>query len=112
MATAQLISFSSIEEAMILEALQELERAGYDTELFKVFIRVEMPGQYRAMTLDDGAALGDAAFSSQRMINHVLEEELLHLRQKAAGQASEFGARTARALEAEIDEQRKFSLPS
>src|SRR5262249_13899877 len=33
----------------------------------------------------DGAALGKEAFSSQVMLNHVLEEELLHQRQKTAG---------------------------
>jgi hypothetical protein len=35
-----------------------------------------------------GAALGSKAFSSQAMLNHVLEEELLHLGQKATGLAS------------------------
>jgi hypothetical protein len=39
------------------------------------------------------------AFSSQVMLNHVMEEELLHLQQRAAGLGSEFGPGTAQALE-------------
>lgn len=63
------------------------------------------------MTLADGAALGEAAFSSQAMLNHVLEEELLHHGQKARGVAREFDPGTAATLEGEVDEQRRFACP-
>jgi hypothetical protein len=46
------------------------------------------------------------------MLNHVLEEELRHLMQKAAGRAGEFSAETVRALEAEVNEGRKFPFPN
>ena len=45
------------------------------------------------------------------MLDHVLEEELLHLRQKALGVASVFGQGTGRALEEALNAIRKFPLP-
>jgi hypothetical protein len=63
------------------------------------------------MSLDDGAILGAEAFSSQAMVNHVLEEELLHLGQKARAPGQEFVPGTARGLEEEVHEQRRFPLP-
>ena len=54
------------------------------------------------------AALGEEAFSSQEMLNHVLEEELIHLQQKAAGLAQEFGPGTAQELEEAANAARKF----
>ncbi len=63
------------------------------------------------MSLDDGAALGSEAFSSQAMVNHVLEEELLHLVQKARAPRREFKPGTACPLEEEVHEQRRFPLP-
>jgi hypothetical protein len=107
----RLEGFSPAEEAMIRAAETELQAAGYTTETLQVVVRVDMPAGYRAMTLPDGAALGSEALTSQAMLNHVLEEELLHHAQKAQGPAKLFGPGTARALEEEVDEQRRFPLP-
>src|SRR5258708_4653937 len=96
---------------MIRNAQQALEAAGYELRSNFVLTRVEMPSGYRGMTLADGAILGEEAFSSQAMLNHVLEEELLHLKQKAAGQAGEFLPGTARLLEEEVHETRRFPCP-
>jgi hypothetical protein len=103
--------FSPAEESMIREAEAALQAAGYDTGPFQVLIRTDLPPGYRAMSLDDGAALGQEAFSSQAMLNHVLEEELLHLGQKAREAGRAFGPDTARALEEEVHEARRFPLP-
>ena len=103
--------FSAAEEAMIWAAVAALQGAGYDTSPMQMLIRGDLPAGYRAMSLDDGAALGQEAFSSQPMLTHVLEEELLHLEQKARESGRPFGPGTAQALEAEVDEARKFSLP-
>lgn len=64
------------------------------------------------MSLDDGAAIGAEAFSSQEMLNHVLEEEYLHLVQKSKGLATEFGPGTALELELDVNDQRQFPPPS
>jgi hypothetical protein len=71
-----------------------------------------MPPGYRGMCLEDGAVLGKEAFSSQAMLNHVVEEELLHQRQKASGLAHTFQPETARELEEAINADRKFPLPN
>jgi len=94
---------------MIQLAVAALVSAGYDLGPIRVLIRAEMPPGYRGMTLDGGAALSAEAFFSQDMLNHVLEEELLHLADKAG--ASEFGPGTARRMEEKADEGRKFPLP-
>ncbi len=96
---------------MIREACSALERAGYDLGPVQVLIRAELPPGYRGMSWENGAVLGPEAFSSQAVLNHVLEEELLHLRQRAAGAMRAFGPGTARALEEEVDATRKFRLP-
>jgi hypothetical protein len=96
---------------MIRAAVAALRSAGYDTSPFQVLIRADMPPGYRAMTLDGGATLGAEAFSSQEMVNHALEEELLHHSQKAQEPAREFRRGIARALEEEVHEQRRFPLP-
>jgi hypothetical protein len=96
---------------MLLVAIAALRQAGYDLTLMREVIRVDMPAAYRDMTLPAGAALGAAAFSSQEMLNHVLEDELLHLEQKRQGRATTFARGTARALEEEVDEARKFPHP-
>ncbi len=96
---------------MIQRADEALRAAGYDTKLVRFLIRTDMPPGYRGMTLDEGAALSAAAFSSQAMLNHVLEEELLHLQQKAGGEGLTFGPETARTLEELIHEQRRFPCP-
>lgn len=75
----ELNGFSSTEEGMIGKAFEALEGVGYDTGLLKVLIRAEMPAGYRGMSLEDGAVLGTEAFASQGLLNHVLEEEYLHL---------------------------------
>jgi hypothetical protein len=107
----ELLDFSPDEKAMIHEALVVLAGVGYDTGLFQVLIRTDMPVGYRGMSLDDGAAVGAEAFHSQAMLNHVLEEELRHLMQKAKGDARVFGPRSARYLEEEADESRYFPAP-
>jgi hypothetical protein len=96
---------------MIHCAIAALQAAGYDTAALHVLICPEMPSGYRGMSLADGAALGSEAFSSQDMLNHVLEEELLHHGQKASGQAEQFTPGTARILEEAVDVERKFLLP-
>ena len=96
---------------MIRRAQAALDGVGYDTTPFQNLIRADLPRGYRAMSLDDGAALGIEAFVSQDLLNYVLEEELLHLKQKLAGRATEFGPGTAAALEEEINDQRRFRLP-
>lgn len=65
----------------------------------------------RHVALDSltGAALGDGAFSSQGMLDHTLEEELLHLNQDLPNQT--FGPGTAAANEAEVNAARKFPEP-
>jgi hypothetical protein len=107
----RLEGFSLVEEGMIQAAFAALESVGHDTNLIKVLIRVDMPEGYRGMTLEDGVALGEAALSSQAMLNHVLEEELLHLQQKARGEAESFAPGTARGLEEQVDEHRRFPHP-
>lgn len=96
---------------MIQEAVDALQRAGYDTERFKILIRADLPSGYRGMSWEDGAVLGEEAFSSQAMLNHVLEEELLHLQQKAKGLGRLFQPGTARALEEALHENRRFPTP-
>jgi len=103
--------FPASEEAMIQASIVALKAAGYDTSRIKVLIRADLPATYRGMSLPDGAALGKEAFRSQAVLNHVLEEEIIHLQQKAAGLAKEFGPKTAAELEKEVNEQRKFRLP-
>jgi hypothetical protein len=97
---------------MIHDAGAALRSVGYDTRLIQVLIRADMPAGYRGMSLEDGAVLGEEAFSSQGMLNHVLEEELLHLQQKAQGKGRVFGPETARALEEAIHAERQFPPPS
>jgi hypothetical protein len=64
------------------------------------------------MSLPDGAALGDSAFSFQQMLNHTLEEELIHIQQSASGaRTTTFGPSTADHLEKAADAARKFPAP-
>lgn len=111
MNSLSLEGFSATEEAMIQESIMALQAAGYDTSRIEVLIRSDLPATYRGMSLPDGAALGMEAFRSQEVLNHVLEEEIIHLQQKAAGLTEEFGPKTAAELEKEVNEQRKFRLP-
>jgi|SRR6266481_883588 hypothetical protein len=111
MDSLNLEAFGAAEEAMIQASIVALKAAGYDTSRIKVLIRADLPATYRGMSLPDGAALGKEAFRSQAVLNHVLEEEIIHLQQKAAGLAEEFGPKTAAELEKEVNEQRKFRLP-
>ncbi len=106
-----LVDFNPVQETMVREGMAVLSRAGYDTSFCQELIKVDMPAGYRAMTLDGGAALGEEAFESQDWLNHVLEEELLHLIQKAQGHAGEFGPGTALELELDVNEIRKFPRP-
>jgi hypothetical protein len=108
---SQLEGFSPAEEEMIQRAQEALQSVGYEISLIKVLVRADMPAGYRGMSLDDGAALSGEAFTSQAMLNHVLEEELLHLQQKAGGADFAFGPETARTLEELINEQRRFPCP-
>jgi hypothetical protein len=111
----KMTGFSAAEEVMLKATEKALRGAGYDTSLLRELIRAEMPKGYRAMALSEGvrgAALGEEAFSSQGMLNHVLEEELRHLQQKAAGLRPSFKPGTAKALEEAADAARKFPLPA
>jgi hypothetical protein len=99
---------------MLKDSETALRKAGYDIRKFQELIRADMPRGYRAMALSEGvrgAALGEEAFVSQAMLNHVLEEELLHLMQKEAGLRASFGPGTAKALEEAADAARRFPLP-
>ena len=96
---------------MIHAAVAALASVGYAVGAFKELIRAELPQGYRGMSWPDGAVLGSEAFASQTVLNHVLEEELIHLRQKQLGQADVFGVGTARVLEEAVDESRKFPNP-
>jgi hypothetical protein len=111
-ATPVLTGFSEAETGMIQNSLSSLAGAGYDTSAFQTLIRADMPTGYSAMSLSDsptGAALGDGAFTSQEMLNHTLEEELLHLGQDLPNQS--FGPGDAAAKEAEVEAARKFPAP-
>lgn len=107
----ELYHFGANQEMMIRVALDALAEVGYEISRFKELIWADMPSGFRAMCLDDGAALGNEAFSSQAMLNHVLEEEYLHLIQKSLGIAEDFAKGTARQLEYDIEEPRKFAKP-
>jgi hypothetical protein len=107
-----LVGFDAGETRMIRFALDALNLAGLDTVLFQELIKVDMPIGYRAMSLDGGAALGTEAFESQDWLVHVLEEELLHLAQKAQGLTKEFVRGTALELELDVNDIRKFAPPS
>jgi hypothetical protein len=59
---------------------------------------------------ETGAALADQAFGSQAMLNHVMDDELLHTYQAMRGLTTgEVGA--ADVLEAEVDAIRKSPDP-
>lgn len=107
----RMTGFSKAEEAMLRQAQKTLSDAGYNVGRFEELIRANMPAGYRAMCLDGGVALGAEAFSSQAMLIHVLEEELLHLGQKSMGLTSEFAPGVARALEEAVDAIQQFPLP-
>ena len=107
----RLIGFDEAESALLAFAFEALASAGYETDLFAEVVRADLPAGYRAMTLDEGAALGPEAFGSDQLLCHVLEEELLHLKQKLSGQTEQFGPGTARMLEEAIDVQRRFPAP-
>jgi RHS repeat-associated protein len=108
----KLTGFSESETGMIRAADKALRQAGYNTTPLKELIRADMPPGYRGMSIEGGAALGGDAFSSQDMLNHVLEEELLHLQDKAAAaKGQQFGPGTARGYEEAADARRKFPLP-
>ncbi len=84
-AATLLTGFSGAESGMVQAALKALQGAGYDTSPLAELIRADMPIGYAGMSLDNGAALGQEAFSSQAMLNHTLEEELIHYQQSQAG---------------------------
>lgn len=109
----RLEGFSQAKEKMIELALAALQGVGYDTQIVKLLERVDLPAGHGGMTLFtlSGAALGPEAFSSQPMLNYVLEEELLHLVQMAEGKTQVFGPETARELEDAVHEARKFHRP-
>ena len=107
----KLIDFTSMEEAMVRSAMQALEDVGYEVSVFQELIKVEMPPGYRAMTLGNGAALGGEAVASQKWLNHVLEEECLHLIQKAKGWFDEVTRGTVLELELDANESRRFPPP-
>ena len=78
MPSIHLDGFAASEEAMIVQAVAALQGVGYDAALMKELVRADLPAGHAAMTLFGirGAVLGAEAFSSQAMLNHVLEEEL------------------------------------
>jgi RHS repeat-associated protein len=110
-AGTKLTGFSQAESSMVQKSLKALKDAGYDTSLLKEVIRADMPPGYRAMSLDNGAALGNEAFGSQAALNSAMEEELIHLQQRAVGLGQSFGPGTAQSLEEAANAARKFPIP-
>jgi hypothetical protein len=107
-----MIGFSKAETGMIGQSLTNLSGAGYDLGPLQQLIKADMPPGCCGMSLSTpptGAALGDGAFSSQQMLDHTLEEELLHLGQDLPKQT--FGPGTAAANEAAVDAVRKIPEP-
>ena len=97
---------------LIGRSLKTLTDAGYDIKPLQQLVKSSMGRGKAAMSLavePTGAALGDGAFSSQQMLDHTLEEELLHLNQDLAH--TEVGPATADLKEAEVDAARKISPP-
>jgi RHS repeat-associated protein len=107
-----LTGFSNAEKAMIQKSLTALEAAGYNTGRLKELIKADFGSRMAGMSLgEDGAALANEAFDSPAMLNHVLEEELLHTEQAARGLSAGNGPGAADALEKEVDSMRKFPDP-
>jgi RHS repeat-associated protein len=106
-----LTGFSEIETGMIQRAFEDLEDLGYDTTKFEELVRAEEMGNKVAMSLEDGAALGDRAFASQEALNSALEEELIHLHQAEEGLRETYGPETAEELERAADAAKKLSQP-
>jgi hypothetical protein len=98
---------------MIGQAVAALQAVGYDTGRVKLLVRADFPAGLRGMTLSafGGAALGGEAFSSQAMLNYVLEEELLHLIQMADEEGRAFGPGTAQGLEEAVHAVRRVQGP-
>jgi RHS repeat-associated protein len=110
--TPSLIGFSTMESAMIGKSMDTLSGLGYDLSGMEQLVKADMPPSHVAMSLSTpptGAALGDAAFSSQEMLDHTLEEELLHLGQDLSNQP--LGRGDAAANEAAVDAVRKIPEP-
>jgi hypothetical protein len=107
-----MVGFSEAETGMINSSLNNLSGAGYDLSPLQQLIKADMPQGYFGISLSTpptGAALGDGAFSSQEMLDHTLEEELLHVNQNLSEQT--FGPGDAAAKETEVDAERKFPEP-
>jgi hypothetical protein len=112
MAGKVLTGFSAEEVQMVERALQALEAAGYNTGRLTELVKADFRGIKAGMSLgENGAALANEAFESQAMLNHVLEEELIHTQQAARGLSAGDGPGAADALEAEVDAIRKFPDP-
>jgi hypothetical protein len=96
---------------MIKQAQADLANAGYDPSKLQQLVKADMPAGYRGMSLSpNGAALSNEAFSSQAMLNHVMEEELIHLGQNLPGQT--FGPGTMSQIEGAANAARQFPLPT
>lgn len=91
--------------------MEAMVDAGYDVSLIEDVVYSVMPPGFRGMTLDSGMILSDEAFTSQSLLNHVVEEELRHLYQKAADPKRSFGPNTARMLEIFANVDRAFPYP-
>jgi RHS repeat-associated protein len=100
--------FSQPEEEMLKNSLKTLQDVGHDTTQFTELLRADLGKETSGMTWGDAAAIGDRAFSSQEELSKTLEEELIHLQQKAAGQATVFSPGTAQSLEEAANAQKKL----
>ena len=96
---------------MLQSSFDALQGAGYDTSTLGELVYADMPKGYFGMSLDNGAALSSDAFSSQAMLNHTLEEELIHAQQAAAGLRQAYGPGTAQTLEEAVNASRRFPEP-
>lgn len=108
-AAVKLTGLSAAEARMVRKALEKLKKAGYDVRPIGEVIRADLPKGTAGLTVGtDGVVLGDLAFVSERELLRTIEEELLHLNQKAGGLIQSAGPGTAQALENAVDAQRKF----
>jgi RHS repeat-associated protein len=112
-ASPSLVGFSDSDTTMIGQSMKNLSGAGYDLSPMQQLVKADLPPGCCGMSLSTaptGAALGDGAFSSQQMLDHTMEEELLHLNQDLPSQT--FGPGTAAEMEAGVDAARKIPQPN
>ncbi len=98
---------------MIQQSMAALAAKGYDTSALQEFVLSDFSastsGRIYGMSLEGGAALDEAAFSSQELLNNTLEEELFHNYQTAS--RPWFARGTVQAFEEEAERATQFPEP-